>query len=270
MISEIALRFEGYIKEMKLNLPKIYFIQLILLSLLFSCQEKSFDPEDPADVFARASEPYEDGLFDIALQKLGEFKSRFPYSKHATKAELMMADSHFQLGNFQESAFAYEQFIKLHPRHEKIDFALYRVGESYWIEAPEAIDREQEYTQKAVNEWSKLLKRFPKSEFASSAKEKTKKGLKRIAESNVFVMKFYWKQKKYHSCAYKALKILEKYKSFPKLRKEALKLAGLSFKELAEQKRKDPDTDANVYVRSMTTEELEKKAKTFTRLYEAS
>lgn len=251
------------------NIRFILSISLLSLIFLISCQEKSFNPEDPADVFARASEPYEDGLYDIALQKLSEFKSRFPYSKHAIKAELMIADSHFQLGNYQESAFAYEQFTKLHPRHEKLDFALFRVGESYWIEAPEDIDREQEYTQRALNEWEKLLDRFPKSQYSQGAKEKMTKGLKRIALSNALVMSFYCKQGKYHSCAYKSLIILDKYKSFPKIRKQALKLAALSFKKLAEQKKADPETDKNVYVRSMSLQELEEKHLTFLKLSKA-
>ena len=98
-ISEINQELEGYIMEMIHYSFKNIFILMLSLPLLLSCQEKSFDPTDPSDVFARAASPYNDGLYDIALQKLGEFKSRFPYSKHTSQAELMMADSHFQLGS---------------------------------------------------------------------------------------------------------------------------------------------------------------------------
>ncbi|SME88436.1 outer membrane protein assembly factor BamD [Pseudobacteriovorax antillogorgiicola] len=249
---------------------KRVFIILFLLIFSQACQEKSFNPQDPADVFARASEPYEDGLYDIALQKLGEFRSRFPYSKHTTQAELMMANCHYELGNYQEAAFAYEQFVKLHPRHPKVDFALYRVGESYWIEAPEDIDREQDFTQKALTEWETLVNRFPNSQYSTDAKSKIKLGKKRIADSQVFVMNFYCKQERFHSCAYKALIILDKYKDFTDIRKQALKQAARSFAKLANQKAEDPESDKNVYVRSMSLKELQDKAATFKRLSEAS
>ena len=79
---------------------KVSAVFIVFLGFSISCQ-KTFDPEDPADAFARASETYEDGLYDISLQKLGEFKSRF-LIKYAIRAELMIADSHFQLGNFKK------------------------------------------------------------------------------------------------------------------------------------------------------------------------
>lgn len=239
---------------------------LFLLPLFLSCQEKSFDPADPADVFARAAAPYHDGLYDIAIQKIGEFKTRFPYSKYSTEGELMVADSHFQLGNFQDAAYSYEQFVRLHPRHKKLDFVLYRIGESYWVEAPEAIDREQDLTRLALTKWETLLKRFPDSKYVKEASTKIEAGRKRIALSEVFAMKFYCRQKIYHSCAYKALIILEQHKQFPDVTKSALKAAALSFEKLALQKRATPSSDKNIYLKSMSLQELQEKAATFKRL----
>src|SRR5690606_40263897 len=65
--------------------------------------------------------------------------------------------SHYELGQFTEAALAYEQFVKLHPKHPQVDYSLFRVGESYWQDSPEEIDREQEYTLKAIDEWQKLI-----------------------------------------------------------------------------------------------------------------
>src|SRR6476469_5787081 len=107
-------------------------LQLLIISALLStaCVEKDVDPNDPAAAFAKARESYDDEMYEISIQRLGEFKSRFPYSKHAPEAELMVANAHYQLGHFSEAASAYEQFAKLHPRHEQADYAQFRVGES--------------------------------------------------------------------------------------------------------------------------------------------
>ena len=231
--------------------------------MIVSCSEKSYNPEDPADVFAAAAEPYNDGLYDIALQKLGQFKSRFPYSKHAAQADLMMANSHFELGNYQEAAIAYSQFIKLHPRHEKVDFAQFRIGEAYWIEAPEEVDREQDFTSQAMIEWQTLLDKYSSSKYVKEAREKMKIGRKRIADSQVFVMNFYCKQEIYHACAFRAVNILESYKDFPDIQRRALQLAGKSFEEMAKIKAEDPESDKNIYFKSMTAKQLKEKAETF-------
>ena len=189
--------------------PMTSLLVAIYLLITVSCSQKNYNPESPSDVFASAVAPYNDGLYDIALQKLGQFKSRFPYSKHSAQADLYIANSHYELGNYQEAAVAYSQYIKLHPRHKQVDFARYRIGESYWVEAPEEIDREQDLTRQAIEEWQNLMDLHPKSKYVAEAKKKIALGQDRIARSNEFIMNFYCKQEKYHACAYKAIYILK-------------------------------------------------------------
>ena len=139
----------------------------------------------------------------MAIQKLSAYKAKYPYSKFSISADLLIADCHFQLGNYEESAISYKHFIRLHPNHESVDMSLYRVGESYWKEAPDDVDREQEYTKRAIKEWTQLITKFPGSKYSELAKHKIKKGKKRIAENLAFVGSFYCKQKIYHACAYR-------------------------------------------------------------------
>lgn len=270
LLSERYKDFEGLLMHTCQAFRTITVFCIITIFSSLGCQEKSFDPESPSDVFAQASEPYEDGMYDIAIQKLGAFKSRFPYSRHTIQAELMIADSHFQLGNYEESAFSYDEFIKLHPNHQKVPFARYRIGESYWIEAPDDIDREQDYTQKALKEWKVLTAQFPNHEYAIKVAKKIKEGEVRIAKSEAFVMNFYCRQEIYHSCAYKALIILDLYRHFPEIKSQALKQASISFEKLAQQKQESPDSDKNLYVASMSTAQLLEKAKTFKKLIKHS
>lgn len=248
--------------ELKKFIKSVAFIFLCTM-VLISCKEKSYDPEQPADVFAAAVKPYNDGLYDIALQKLGQFKSRFPYSAYSAKADLYIANAHYELANYQEAAVAYSQFIKLHPRNENVDFARFRIGLSYWTEAPEEIDREQEFTEKAIEQWRDLLLLHPKSKYSKEASEKIALGKKRIAQSNEFIMNFYCKQEKYHACAFKAVSILENYKEFPEIRQSALKKAALSFDKLSKIKEENPDSDTNIYFKTMTAKQLKEKAETF-------
>ncbi len=246
--------------------PLLTLLLFILAVMTSACSEKEFDPNDPQKSFGIAKEPYDDENYEIAVQRLGEFKARFPYSKFATEAELLIANSQFELGHYAESALAYEQFAKLHPHHPQVDFALFRIGDSYWKDAPEEIDREQEYTQKAITEWEDLIGRMPKSPYAKEARTLVAKGKRRIAESILFVARFYCKQEIYHACAFVSIQMADEFGEYADLRVEALNLGIKALDHVAAAKAKAPDSDKNLYFKSMTADEIKARADNFRRL----
>jgi len=224
------------------------------------CSEKEFDPNDPKKSFGIAKEYYDDESWDMAITKLGEFKSRFPYSQYAVEAELLIANSHFELDQFIEAAAAYEQFAKLHPKHPKLDFAMFRVGESHWKDAPEEIDREQEYTIKAIEEWQKLVDRMPTSSWSEKAKGLIEQGKRRLAESSEFVSKFYCRREIYHACAFRYIKLAAEFSQFPDLKRNALSEAARALDILATQKEAAPDSDKNLYFKKYSPAALRAQA----------
>lgn len=241
-------------------------LAIFVAMALGACAEKEFDTNDPKKSFGIAKEPFDDGHYEEAIKKLGEFKARFPYSQFSTEAELLIADSQFNLERFQEAAAAYDTFVKLHPKHPRCDYALYRIAESYWEDSPEAPSREQEYTEKAVAQWQEVIQKFPNTEFAAKSQGMIAKGRRRLAESIQFVARFYCKQKIWHSCAYRYTMLLDKYADQKDLSQEALEKAAYALDRVAEAKEKDPSSDKNLYHRSMTAEQIRQKAANFRRI----
>jgi outer membrane protein assembly factor BamD len=237
-------------------------LTIVVLSFIsMHCSEKEFDPADPAGSFAIAREPYDEENWDIALTRLGEFKSRFPYSKHAALAELFIADCHYELENYEEATVAYSSFVKLHPTHEKVDYAMYRVGESYWVQAPEEVDREQDFTHKAIEEWRHLTEKFPNSSYSKTAEEKIKEGHTRIARSYEFIADFYCKLEIYHACAYRFEALADKFPEYKDLQKKAYEQASEALIKLSETRKEDPKSDKNLYFKNLSAPELVAKAK---------
>ena len=245
---------------------KRYLFVIIAFFALSACAEKELDPNDPEKSFAIAREDYDDEHWELALTRLGEFKARFPYSRYATDAELLIANVYFNMGQYTEAALAYEQFVKLHPNNAEVDYALFRIGESYWAEAPEEIDREQDLTQKAVNEWQKLITRKPDSPYSTKARILIKEGTRRIAESIEFVAKFYCKLEIYHACAYRSIELADEFGEFPDLRIAALERAILALGKVAEGKEKDPGSDKNLYFKTMSAAQIRERAASFAKL----
>ena len=56
-------------------------------------------------------------------------KNKFPYSNYATEAQLKIADVYYMQESYGEAAVAYEAFRDLHPKHEKVPYAMFRIGE---------------------------------------------------------------------------------------------------------------------------------------------
>lgn len=238
-------------------------VLLIISILAQGCFDKEFT-EDSAESFKIAKEPYDDESYEIAVLKLQEFRTKFPYSLYAVEAELLIANSQFNLENYEESALSYEKFARLHPKHEKTPFALFRVGESYWQLAPEDIDREQEFASQAITEWENLVEKHPDSKEAKEALTFIEKGHRRIAESSDFIGKFYCKQELWAACAYRNLRLARTFKQFKDLRSAALVRAGNGLKMVATTSKEISSEDlehtelreANIYMRTLSTEQI--------------
>lgn len=258
-----------------LNMMRTMYRHILQISFSFilfvfftGCDEVKNDPNDAAAAFVEAKEAYDDEYFEMALPKLQEFKARFPYSKYSTEAELLIADAHFRMDQFPEAAAVYDQFTKLHPNHPKVDFALFRVGECYWKEAPEELDREQEFTEKAISIWAELKSRYPRSKYNSEAGELTKVGKRRLADSEHFVAKFYCKLQKWGACAYRAMGLIENHSQYKDLLKEGARLGHKAFSQLAKGREKGTiKEDANLITRSMDIAKLKSKAQELDSIY---
>lgn len=238
----------------------------VLFAGLIACSEKELIPNDPKRSFEIAKEPYDDARYEDAIRRLSEFKSRFPYSQFTPESELLIADSQFHMDRFQEAAATYETFVKLHPKHAKVDFAMFRIAESYWQDAPTVVSREQEYTEKAVKQWHDLIEKFPKSEYTPKAKDLAEQGTRRMAESNQFVARFYCKQEIWPACAFRYIKLLERFPQYKDISSEALEKAAEALEKVADAKEKDPESDKNLFHRTMTAQQIREKAANFRKI----
>ena len=173
---------------------------------------------------------------------------------------ILIANAQFQLGRYPEAVVSYEQFAKLHPKHPQGDFAMYRVGESYWKDAPEEVNREQEFTAKAIEEWHKLLASYPDSKYTVEARQLILSGRKRLAEHAVFISDFYCRKKIYHSCAFRFLQVDKDFPEFPAIRRSALLAAADAMDKVAKEKEMDPDQENNLFSRDKTPAQIREEA----------
>ena len=240
-------------------------MSVILVTLaaysFMSCSVKNFDPNDSSASFSSAHDTYKDGNYEMAINELREFIARFPYSEHTATAELLIANSYYELAQYEDAVFEYEQFLKLHPNHQEVEFVMFRIGDCYWREAPEDIDREQEFTRRAIAEWQKLVKKFSSGKYTSDANKKMEEGWRRIAENEQFIAQFYCKRKIFHACASRYMNIIQKFGRYSDIKKNAQTQAARAFGRLAMIKTKHPDKIDNLFLKDYSAAQLSAKAK---------
>jgi outer membrane protein assembly factor BamD len=153
---------------------------------------------DAGELMSQGNEDLSKGRYKDAVDAFQKIKDRFPYSKHAVSAELKMADALFLQEEYELAYTAYDEFEKLHPKNKDMAYVIYQKGMSNFNQI-KSKDREQVHTLKAKEEFERLIKRFPRDEYANKARKNLRECLICLAEYELYVANFYYKQGKYRA-----------------------------------------------------------------------
>ena len=160
--------------------------------------------ETPASLMQEGLKLMDDGRYKSATEIFQKIRDRYPYSKFAIDSELKIADSLFETESYEESYNAYNEFERLHPRNPNIPYVVYQKGMCYF-EQVSTIDRDQLSTLRAKEEFDRLIKKYPHSQYDYSARRKIRKCYISMIEHELYVGRFYYKMEKYSAakCRFK-------------------------------------------------------------------
>lgn len=177
-------------------LPAALCLGLLCLAPTFltGCAGKPVDEADPASLYQDAEEEIKSDHYQIAIDKLRAIKNKFPYSKYSLDAQLRIADVLFMQESYAEAAASYETFRDLHPKHEKVSYAMYRVAKSYFKDIPDPVSRDMTPAQKALDAYNEYLRRFPSAPEAAEARQDVAVTRKVLAEKELYIADFYYKR----------------------------------------------------------------------------
>ncbi len=153
---------------------------------------------------------YESGDYTRSIEKFEKLKDWFPFSRYAILAELKIGDAHYKLQQYEEAVFAYEEFEKLHPRNEAIPYVIYQIGRCYFDQI-DTIDRDQIPARKALETFQRLMKQFPKDQYARAAENHINKCYKSLAGHEFIVGVFYYKSKHYQAACHRFMAVISNF-----------------------------------------------------------
>ena len=99
--------------------------------------------------------------------QLQNLKSRTstPYSKLATRAQVMAAWSFYEANQYTQATAALDRFIELNPADPLVEYAYYLRALCFYEQIVD-VERDAEMTRLALNAFEELVRRFPKSDYA--------------------------------------------------------------------------------------------------------
>ncbi len=158
--------------------------------------------------FKIASEYFKDKDWLEAQKAFDRIRSKYPYSKYAALSELRSADAKFEQDKFIEAAEGYRQFVKMHPTHEQVAYAAFRIGLSSWRNAPSQFflfppdfEKDQVEVRVAVTALQDFLKSHPQSSYVPEAQKLLAEAKGKLADHEWYVAGFYRKRDRWPAVA---------------------------------------------------------------------
>jgi outer membrane protein assembly factor BamD len=194
------------------------------------------EEKSPAEIMAEGTQDLKEGNYERAKESFQKITDRYPYSKFAVEAELKMADALYKSEAYEEAYDAYVEFEKLHPKNPNIPYVLYQRGMCHF-EQVHTIDRDQSHTQMANTEFKRLVERFPKTVYADKARGKIRECYIALADHELYVGRYYYKQGKYRAAMGRYRYLLDNYPDLGQYH-EALEFLSRCKARLADKKGK--------------------------------
>jgi len=193
-----------------------------------------------AELFAVAKNDLDSGNYSRAIEKYETLESRYPFGVHAVQAQLDVAYAYYLYDEPESATAAADRFIKLHPRHDSVDYAYYLKGLVNFglkdsiidkIYTRDLADYDKSIMQQSYQDFSILVNRFPDSKYAADAVKRMAYLRNQMARAELKVAEFYLGRKAWIAAANRAKTLLETYQGSSSI-KRALQIQILAYQQL--------------------------------------
>src|SRR5215510_7543143 len=179
----------------------------------FTAKDDTF-VEEPADKL------YNEGLYlmnekkDVkaANKKFEEVDRQHPYSEWARKSLLMSAYASYQAGDYDSCIGSATRYVTLHPGSSDAAYAQYLIAASHYDQIPD-ISRDQSRTEKAIAALEEVVRKYPTSEYANSAKAKMEGARDQLAGKEMDVGRYYMERRDFTAAINRFKTVVTRYQT---------------------------------------------------------
>src|SRR4051812_37617916 len=179
----------------------------------FATKDDTF-VEEPADKL------YNEGLYlmnqskdpKAAAKKFEEVDRQHPYSEWARKSLLMSAYAAYESSDYDTCIGSATRYVTLHPGSPDAAYAQYLIAASHYDQIPD-ISRDQGRTEKAMAALEEVIRKYPSSEYATSAKKKLEGARDQLAGKEMAVGRYYMDKRDYTAAINRFKTVVTQYQT---------------------------------------------------------
>jgi outer membrane protein assembly factor BamD len=178
-----------------------------------------------AEQFYRAAkDEFDAGNYQAAIKLFESLEAKFPFGRYAQQAQIDVAYAYYKDGETAQAITACDRFMKLHPNHPNLDYALYLKALSYfkldrgflgnWVEQ-DISERDPKALRESFDAFKGLVERFPESIYAEDSRARMAYLVNSLARHEVNVATYYFNRGAYLAAANRAQTALQRYPQAP-------------------------------------------------------
>ena len=200
-----------------------------------------------ADYYKAAKEEFDNRNWDASIKIYEALESKYPFGRFAQQAQMEVAYAYYKQGETAQALSAIDKFVKLHPNHPNLDYALYLralvnfkedLGPFTRLIAQDLADRDPKAARESFEGFKDLVTRFPDSRYASDARERMAYLVEALARHEIHVARYYLSRNAYLAAANRAQVAIQRYPQAPAT-EEAVFVLVRAYDELGMEKLRD-------------------------------
>ena len=188
-------------------LPLTYSVLTSLLVILLTgC---GGEPKDiykdmsAQDIYNRGKTASASKNYSQAVKDFDALEAHYPYGEYTDKGQLALIYAYAHNDDNASALATADRFIRVHPRHQHVDFAYYMKGlvnfnDNYsFVFRNLPLDRSKRtstYAQQAFDDFKTLIEKFPNSKYAADARKRMILMREQLADHELHVAKYYVSQ----------------------------------------------------------------------------
>ncbi len=162
--------------------------------------------------------------WQVAISNLQLLESQFPFGIYAEQAQLELIYAQYMTSDHESSISSAERFIRLHPQHPNIDYAIYVKGLSEINQDGRLFDgflpidnskRDIGSARAAFTTLSELISLYPNSPYAPDARQHLINLRNQLARSEINVANYYFSRGALIAAANRGKYVVENFQQSP-------------------------------------------------------
>ena len=185
-----------------------------------------------AEYYNAAKEEFDNKNWTEAVKLYEQLEAKFPFGRFAQQAQIEVAYAYYKQGETAQAVTALEKFVKLHPNHVNVDYALYLkalanfkedLGPLSRLVSQDLADRDPKAARESFEGFKDLVTRFPDSRYADDSRARMAYLIEALARHELHVARYYLARGAYLAAANRAQDAITRFPNSPAHR-EALEV----------------------------------------------